>query len=188
MGLPCPPPNISLIIINRFSASYGGEPAIATYACIAYMICIIYLVFQGVGDGSQPLISQHYGERDFTRLKSIRRLAYSFAMLLAIVGCVVMYFTRGSLGLLFGASNEVNAEVAKIIPIFLVSMPFVAIVRATTASFYASEKFAAFIRRANYDLVECSHCKDFVRYFSTDFEKLCGQARPIRYAIKGAGK
>lgn len=133
-------PNISLIIINRFSASYGGEPAIATYACIAYMICIIYLVFQGVGDGSQPLISRHYGERDFARLKSIRRLAYSFAMFLAIVGCVVMYPTRESLGLLFGASNEVNAEVAKIIPIFLVSVPFVAIVRVTTASFYASEK------------------------------------------------
>lgn len=133
-------PNISLIIINRFSASYGGESAIATYACIAYMICIIYLVFQGVGDGSQPLISQHYGERDFTRLKSIRRMAYSFAMLLAIVGCVVMYLTRGSLGLLFGASNEVDIEVEKIIPIFLVSVPFVAIVRVTTASFYASEK------------------------------------------------
>lgn len=135
-------PNISLIIINRFSASYGGEPAIATYACIAYMICIIYLVFQGVGDGSQPLISQHYGGRDFMRLKSIRRLAYSFAMLLAIIGCIVMYLTRGSLGFLFGASNEVNTEVAKIIPIFLVSVPFVAIVRVTTASFYASEKSA----------------------------------------------
>ena len=37
-------PNISLIIINRFSMSYGGEPAIATYACIAYIICIIYLI------------------------------------------------------------------------------------------------------------------------------------------------
>lgn len=135
-------PNISSIIINRFSASYGGEPAIATYACIVYMICIIYLVFQGVGDGSQPLISQYYGERDFTRLKSIRRLAYSFAMLLAIIGCIIMYLTRGSLGLLFGASNEVNTEVAKIIPIFLVSVPFVAIVWVTTASFYASEKSA----------------------------------------------
>ena len=133
-------PNISLIIINRFSASYGGESAIATYACIAYMICIIYLVFQGVGDGSQPLISRYYGERDFARLKGIRRLAYSFAIFLAVIGCVIMYLTRGSLGLLFGASDEVNTEVARIIPIFLVSVPFVAIVRVTTASFYASEK------------------------------------------------
>ena len=52
-------PNISLMIINRFSISYGGEKAIATYACISYIICIVYLVLQGVGDGSQPLMSQY---------------------------------------------------------------------------------------------------------------------------------
>lgn len=45
-------PEISLVIINRFSASYGGQQAIATYACISYVICIIYLLLQGVGDGS----------------------------------------------------------------------------------------------------------------------------------------
>lgn len=135
-------PNISLVIINRFSVSYGGEAAVATYACIAYMICIIYLVFQGVGDGSQPLISQHYGERDVMRLKNIRRLAYGFSLILAVVGCIIMYLTRGNLGLLFGASSEVNIEIAKIIPIFLVSVPFVAINRVTTASFYATEKSA----------------------------------------------
>lgn len=112
------------------------------YACIAYMVCIIYLIFQGVGDGSQPLISRCYGERDFVRLKSIRRLVYTFAMLLAVVGCVIMYLMRGSLGLLFGTSGDVNTEVARIIPIFLISVPFVAVTHVTTASFYASEKSA----------------------------------------------
>ena len=38
-------PNISLTIINRFSVSYGGEQAVATYACIAYAICIVYPLF-----------------------------------------------------------------------------------------------------------------------------------------------
>ncbi len=132
-------PNISLIIINRFSASYGGETAIATYACIAYIICIIYLIFQGVGDGSQPIISQCYGKRDFVRLKRIRSLSYSFAIFLAVISCVIIYIAKDSVGLLFGTSGIVNSEVAKIIPIFLVSVPFVAIVRVTTASFYASE-------------------------------------------------
>ena len=51
-------PNISLIIINRFSIHYGGDEAVAVYACIAYIICIIYLILQGVGDGSQPLFSR----------------------------------------------------------------------------------------------------------------------------------
>lgn len=135
-------PNISLIIINRFSMSYGGEEAIATYACIAYIICIIYLILQGVGDGSQPLISRYYGERDFDRLKNIRKSAYGFAMLLSLIGCVIMFVTRESLGTLFGVSNAVNIEIAKIIPVFLVSVPFVGINRITTASFYATEKSA----------------------------------------------
>ncbi len=135
-------PNISLIIINRFSISYGGEPAIATYACIAYVICIIYLVLQGVGDGSQPLLSMHYGGKDLDRLKSTRKMAFEFAMFLSLIGCIILYLTKGSLGVLFGASEFVNAEIAKIMPIFLVSVPFVAILRITTASFYATEKSA----------------------------------------------
>lgn len=133
-------PNISLIIINRFSVSYGGEPAIATYACIAYVICIIYLILQGVGDGSQPLISQCYGEKNWADMKFVRKLAYGFAFALSVIGCIIMYVTRGSLGVLFGASSEVNTEIAKIMPVFLVSVPFVAILRITTASFYATEK------------------------------------------------
>ncbi len=59
-----------------------------------------------MGDGCQPLLSQCYGEKDYTRM----------------------------------ASSEVNIEIAKIIPIFLVSVPFVAIIRVATASFYATEK------------------------------------------------
>ncbi len=133
-------PNISLIIINRISMLYGGEPAVAAYACIAYAICIIYLILQGVGDGSQPLLSQYYGEKNFDKLKQARKLAYGFAMFLSLIGCIILYLTRGSLGVLFGASTFVNTEIANIMPILLVSIPFVAILRITTASFYATEK------------------------------------------------
>lgn len=133
-------PNISLIIINRFSVSYGGEPAIAAYAVIAYIISIIYMVFQGVGDGGQPLLSQCYGERDISKMKHLRRLAYGTAMVFALIGCAVMFGLRTTLGPLFGTSDSVSADIAAIIPIFLVSVPFVAICRVTTASFYATEK------------------------------------------------
>lgn len=102
-------PNISLIIINRFSIFYGGDQAVAVYACIAYIICIVYLIFQGVGDGSQPIISRYYGEKDLV-------------------------------GVLFGSSAEVNARIAEILPIFLISVPFVPVTRVTTASFYATEE------------------------------------------------
>ena len=63
----------------------------------------MYLILQGVGDGSQPLISRHYGEKNFEKLKSTRKLAYGLAMFLSVIGCVIMYVTKGSLGILFGA-------------------------------------------------------------------------------------
>ncbi len=96
--------------------------------------------FTGGGDGSQPLISKYYGGRDFNKMRNVRKLAYGFSMLLSVISCIIMYLIRGNLGILFGASNEVNIEIAKIIPVFLVSVPFVAINRITTASFYAAEK------------------------------------------------
>lgn len=133
-------PNISLIIINRFSIFYGGEQAVATYSCIAYIISIVYLILQGVGDGSQPIISRYYGERNFFSLKEIRRLAYGFGIFLSLISCLIMYVTRADIGILFGASAVVNMEIAKIIPIFLISIPFVSVNRITTASFYATEE------------------------------------------------
>lgn len=117
-------PNISLVIINRFSAFYGGEKAIATCACVSYIICIIYLVLQGVGDGSQPLMSKYYGEGKANELAEVKRMAYIFPFSLAFIGCAIMYFGRWHVGTLFVSSDTVNSEIAKIIPIFLVSVPF----------------------------------------------------------------
>lgn len=133
-------PNISLVIINKFSAIYGGEEAIATYACISYIICIVYLILQGVGDGSQPLMSRYYGMNDEKSLKPIKILAYEFAIIISVIGAILVYILRGKIGILFGSSAEVNAGIMKIMPIFLLSVPFVAITRIATASFYATEK------------------------------------------------
>ena len=48
--------------------------------------------------------------------------------------------TSINIGGVFGASYEVSIEISKIVPIFLVSLPFVAITRIATAGFYATEK------------------------------------------------
>lgn len=133
-------PNLSLIFVNRFSMAYGGEPAVAAYACISYAIWIIYLVLQGVGDGSQPLFSRFYGGREYGRLIRVRRMAYASAMILAVSGMAVLYVLRENLGRMFGTSDAVNSQIAEILPVFLVAVPFVAVSRVTTAAFYATEK------------------------------------------------
>ena len=51
---------ISLLLMNRASLQYGGSEGVACYACIAYVITIMYLILQGVGDwesaSDEPLL------------------------------------------------------------------------------------------------------------------------------------
>ena len=97
-------------------------------------------VVLGDGDGSQPLMSQFYGAGEEKSLKQTKTLAYEFSMVLAVISAILIYLLRGKIGLLFGSSAEVNAGVIKVMPIFLVSVPFDAITRVSTAAFYATEK------------------------------------------------
>ena len=133
-------PNFSLILINRFSVFYGGEEAIASYACVSYVIVIVYLILQGVGDGSQPLISKYYGEGRTQDLKYIQKIALVFALFLSALGILALYLVRFEVGKLLGASDFVVNYTGKVFPIFLIAIPFIGINRIITAGFYASEK------------------------------------------------
>ena len=119
---------ITMLLINRFLLLYVDEQAVAVYGCIGYITAILYLLLQGVGDGSQPLISQYYGRDDRSSVQAVRKLAYLTAAAITAVGT------------LFGASAEANAGVIRYLPLFLATLLFLAFVRITTSYFYATEK------------------------------------------------
>ena len=133
-------PIITMLFMNRFLLLYGDEQAVAVYGCIGYITAILYLLLQGVGDGSQPLISQYYGEEDRASVRAVRRLAYLTAVAVTVVCMIGVYLARAKVGTLFGASPEANAGVIRYLPLFLAPLLLLAFVRITTAYFYATEK------------------------------------------------
>lgn len=135
-------PIITMLFMNRFLLLYGDEQAVAVYGCIGYITAILYLLLQGVGDGSQPLISQYYGEDDRVSVQATRRLAYLTAAAITVVCMIGVYLARAKVGTLFGASPEANAGVVRYLPFFLAPLLLLAFVRITTSYFYATEKNA----------------------------------------------
>ena len=93
---------------------------------------------EGVGDGSQPLMSRSFGEGRPDRLKSVRRMAYTAALLLAVLSDGLLFALRDKIGPLFGASGSVAAAVAEVMPVFLLGMGFYGISRVATSGFYAT--------------------------------------------------
>lgn len=133
-------PTITMLLMNRFLLIYGNEQAVAIYGCIGYVTCIIYLLLQGVGDGSQPLVSEYYGRNEVQDVRNTRRLAYMTAAVITIVCMGGVFLARAQIGVLFGASPDANAGVIRYLPYFLATLLFLAFVRITTSYFYATEK------------------------------------------------
>ncbi len=133
-------PTITIILMNRFLLMHGNEQAVAVYSCISYVVSIVYLLLQGVGDGSQPLISKYYGKGNIREMVNIRRFAYETAFVITIVCMAGLFVVRGSVGVLFGASSDACREVADYLPVFLAPLLFLSYVRVTTSYFYATEK------------------------------------------------
>lgn len=131
-----------MLLMNRFLLLYGNEQSVAIYSCIGYVIAIVYLLLQGVGDGCQPLVSLYYGEGSADGVKTTRRAAYRTAFILSAACMVAVFLARDDIGRLFGASEEANLGVSTYMPFFVATMLPLAFVRITTSYFYATEKTA----------------------------------------------
>ncbi|MDE7353062.1 MAG: multidrug transporter MatE, partial [Acetatifactor sp.] len=101
---------------------------------------IVHMLLQGVGDGSQPLMSRCYGEGAAGEFRSVRRLAYGFAGALACASAGILFLGRYYIGKLFGASEDVLVEAGNVLPVFLLGILFLSFTRVTTSGFYATEK------------------------------------------------
>lgn len=130
-------PEATVVAINVNAVAYGGETAVAAYAVISYTACVIQMLIQGVGDGSQPLISKHYGQGDVDGVRRFRNTNYLIAVSIGVLGLAAMFVFREQIPLLFGASGEAASLIAWALPIFSVAYVFYGFTHASTSYFYA---------------------------------------------------
>lgn len=140
-------PNLVAMLMNKSAMVHGGEVAVAAYAVIAYVHCIIQYLLQGIGDGAQPLISFYFGEGESVKAGKIRNLAYLFSLLTAAVYLVCILFLRYFIPDFFGASQQAAGMIVDALPIFASGAFFIAFCRVTTSYFYSIHKnvFAYFL-------------------------------------------
>ena len=130
-------PEATVVAINVNLSMYGGEQALAAYAVVSYTACVIQMLIQGVGDGSQPLISKHYGAGDADGVRRFRNTNYLITISLGVLGLAAMYLLRNQVPLLFGASAETAGLIAYALPIFSTAYVFYGFTHASTSYFYA---------------------------------------------------
>lgn len=135
-------PFLIIILMNKAAVLHGGETAVAAYAVVSYVVAIIQLLLQGIGDGSQPLMSLYLGRGEAHHARHVRNLAYGFSAVMAAVCAAAVLLLREPIPSFFGASEQAAPLVVHSLPIFASGFLFIAFTRVTTSYFYATRQNA----------------------------------------------
>ncbi len=133
-------PSLTTLIINKQALAYGGTVALAAFAAISNTLTIGQLLLQGIGEGSQPLISFQYGANNHKALAKLRKWTYTLALVIGCVATVGMLLARSFVPRFFGISEEASSILQIALPLCALSLPFYAFSRVTTEYFNAIKK------------------------------------------------
>lgn len=101
--------NISMsfvnILYNFQLMKFAGESGVAAYGVIMYTNFIFIAVFIGFSIGSAPIISYHYGAKNYAELKSLRKKSLVFIGVSSLILTVVAEFLAYPLSKIFVSYN-----------------------------------------------------------------------------------
>lgn len=98
--------SITLVFTNLQCLKYGGDLALAAYAVISYIVFPAQSLLNGIGDGTQPLVSFYHGGERIEELKDVRKIALKLEFILGTILAVATFLATGFIGRSFGLSQE----------------------------------------------------------------------------------
>ena len=102
---------IITLVFNYVLLSLAGNIVVAAYGVVANVSLVTLAVFNGIAQGSQPLISRNHGAERHSDVNSLKKLSLIVALVMGIILYVVMYFATNPIVAVF--NSEHNAQLAK---------------------------------------------------------------------------
>lgn len=102
---------IVMIVFNSIILSLHGNLGVAAYAVVANVALVVIAVFNGTGQGMQPLLSTNYGEQNKEGIKSIFRMGIITAFALAVGVYGIIFLGAERIVTIFNSDN--NLELAQ---------------------------------------------------------------------------
>lgn len=133
-------PSVTIIFMNLQAMNYGGEEAVSAYAVLAYIISFMELLVQGIGDGSQPLLSLSRGKKDEKSLKTYARWTFSLGVSVGVLGAVLFILSGDFLPEFYGTSPEAGAYIVQATPAFALIVALYGLTKPAVSYFYATRR------------------------------------------------
>lgn len=98
--------SIIMFTNNVILMLYFGEIGLTYMYLISQASMIQLMIFFALSDSGSPLISRAYGAKDFKKVKMYRTQILQISFILSIILYTLLFFIKGPIFTLFGATNE----------------------------------------------------------------------------------
>lgn len=88
------------ILLNTQFMKLGGVFATASYSIVAYAFMFYRMLFLGLAQAGQPIISYNYGQERFDKIKESFKVAHKFTFIISIISLLsVLLFSKNIIGI-----------------------------------------------------------------------------------------
>ncbi len=106
--------SLSMMMIMRMAAAYGGDIAIAAFLIIQRVMWFSMMPSMVIGQGMQPVLGYNYGARRYHLVVKTIIIASAVAIGVGVVGFFVLYFFPEPIFRIFTSDEELISKAAYI--------------------------------------------------------------------------
>lgn len=131
-----------IIIFNMIFMNLAGNVGIAAYGVIANLSLIVVAVYNGIAQGSQPVLSRAYGKQEEQTVRQIFRYGAGTVLILSVLVYAVMFLFADPITWIFNSEgNERLQELARSgMRLYFTAAPFVGFNILVSAYFTSVER------------------------------------------------
>lgn len=116
---------IVILVYNFLIIELTGNTGLAAYGVVSTIAIFVKLIFEGIADGSQPLLSEYYGKEKKEELSYLFRLGIKSAIISSIIVYILLVVLASPIATAFNSEGSEALQTLTIVGIRLYFLAYV---------------------------------------------------------------
>lgn len=125
------------LALNSSLKHYGGDLYVGAMTIASSIMQVLWMPFQGLAQGAQPIIGYNYGAGSLDRVKRCFSLMLRFSLLLSVAGWAAVELFPGVFVALFNNKPELVALTVRVLRIYMAGFFMMGLQSACQQTFVA---------------------------------------------------
>ena len=117
---------IVMIVFNIIILSLHGNIGVAAYGVISNLSLVVVAIYNGIGQGVQPLVSREYGKENHANVNRFLRYSMITVIIIsAVIYCIIFYNTD-AIALIFNSEHNMQLQEIAVegLKVYFTALPF----------------------------------------------------------------